>query len=119
MAIANGNNDNTHIQRGDRGGQQRDIPIGAHKIFLSQDEKEKIERLYGEKRNLMMKIQEAWFEYRAVKSKDKELQMEPGFLTRLWPRKADDLSECWRGSNHQVCAKCIRWGHHEAGAWIT
>lgn len=65
MAIANGNNDNTHIQRGDRGGQQRDIPIGAHKIFLSQNEKEKIERLYGEKRNLMMKIQEAWFEYRA------------------------------------------------------
>jgi hypothetical protein len=33
MAIANGDNDNTHIQHGDRGGQQRDIPIGAHKMF--------------------------------------------------------------------------------------
>lgn len=33
----------------------------------------------------MIKIQEAWFEYRAAKSKEKELQMEPGFLTRLWP----------------------------------
>jgi hypothetical protein len=28
----------------------------------------------------MIKIQEAWFEYRAVKSKEKELQMEPGFF---------------------------------------
>jgi hypothetical protein len=56
----------------------------------------------------MIKIQEAWFEYRAVKSKEKELQMEPGFLTSLWPRKADDLSERWRGSNHQGCANRIR-----------
>lgn len=70
--------------------------------ITSVSKRERIERLCGEKNNLMLKVQEAWFEYRAVeKSKEKELPMEPGFLTSLWPRKTDDLSECPRGSNHQ------------------
>ena len=77
-------------------------------MLLSQTRGGNFERLYGEKRDLMKKNQEAWFEYRAVKSKEKEMLMEPGSLTSLWPRKADDLSERWRGSNHQCCANRIR-----------
>jgi hypothetical protein len=107
MATARGDNDNTHPTWRLRRTTARYSDWVQHKMLLSQTRGE-IERLYGEKRNLMIKIQEAWFEYRAVKSKEKELQMEPGFLTSLWPRKADDLSERWRGSNHQGCANRIR-----------
>jgi hypothetical protein len=102
MATAKGDNDNTHPTWRLRRTTARYSDWCNTRCFCLKRGGE-IERLYGEKRNLKIKIQEAWFKYLAVKSKGKEMQTV--FLTSLWPRKADDLSERWRGSNHQGCCE--------------